>query len=146
MLTENQQKRFKSQGERLIAQTLDNYAIPFIYERPITINDGDSRRTLYPDFYLTGFDIYIEYYGRAGNAAYDRRTNRKQAVYQTNGIRVIPIYPWDLCQDWPANLMAALPTGDPNHKPDVQQYSKSRIGVPYSHAKPSRSYTSSRGY
>lgn len=100
--------RFRSEGERRVAATLDRYGIPFVYEQSVTVNDNGKTRTLRPDFYLPHLGVYIEYYGRAGDADYDLRTSRKEAAYAANGIRVLPVYPWDLCQDWPGSLLNYL--------------------------------------
>ena len=62
---------FRSEGERRIATTLDQYGIPFVYEKMVPVNDNGNIRTLRPDFYLSEFNLYIEYYGRVGNQDYD---------------------------------------------------------------------------
>lgn len=100
--------RFRSEGERRIGATLDQYGIPFVYEQKVPVHDKGKVRTLRPDFYLPEFNLYIEYYGRVGNPDYDLRTQRKQEAYHANGIKVLPIYPWDLCQDWPGHLLDKL--------------------------------------
>lgn len=100
--------RYKSEGERRIAATLRQYHIPFVYEKRVSVEDHGRTRVLYPDFYLPGLDTYVEYYGRVGNEDYDRRSHRKQAAYQSNGFKVVDLYPWDLCQNWPANLLGRL--------------------------------------
>jgi hypothetical protein len=98
----------KSEGERRIAETLDQYGIPFIYEARLQLKVRGVTKTFRPDFYLPDLDVYIEYYGRAGNEEYDRRTRKKQAAYSASGLAVISIYPWDLCQNWPTYLTRRL--------------------------------------
>ena len=44
--------RFRSQGERLIASTLDRYGIPFIYEPSLRIPYQGRMRLFRPDFYI----------------------------------------------------------------------------------------------
>jgi hypothetical protein len=102
--------RFRSEGERRIAATLDQYGIPFVYEQKVTVNDNGKTRNLRPDFYLPEHDSYIEFYGRVGNQDYDLRTAKKKAAYAANNINVIPLYPWDLLEDWPNYLFNRLPT------------------------------------
>ena len=104
----NGNKPFKSEGERRIASTLDKYGIFYIYERPVQVQTAGTVRYLRPDFYLPRYNVYIEYYGRAGNSEYDRRITKKQSLYTANGIRVISIYPWTLCRNWPKYLMGRL--------------------------------------
>jgi hypothetical protein len=104
---------FKSEGERRIARTLDHYGIPFVYEPRIPVRDNSVTRYLVPDFYLPRHHAFIEYYGRAGNAEYDRRTQRKESLYAANHIRVLALYPWSLCQDWPARLLDYVDNSTP---------------------------------
>ena len=102
--------RYKSEGERRIAAALHDYRVRFVYERvaPIMSEKGSY---LVPDFYLPDLDTYIEFYGRAGNADYDRHTAAKTRVYERSGLRVVAVYPWDLChRTWPKNLYAAVKT------------------------------------
>lgn len=108
--------RFRSRGERYIADTLDDYGIPFIYEPKVTVRDNSRIRTLRPDFYLPEFNVFIEYYGRVGNQDYDIRTALKKETYAANNLHVISLYPWDLIEDWPNYLFERLPL-PPNHYP-----------------------------
>ena len=101
---------FRSEGERRIAATLNQYGIPFVYEKKVPVYDNGKIRTLRPDFYLPELNLYIEYYGRVGNQDYDLRTAKKQAAYAANNMNVIPLYPWDLLENWPNYLFDRLPT------------------------------------
>jgi hypothetical protein len=96
---------FKSEGERRIAQVLNQYGIPFIYEPKLPVIDDGVTRNLVPDFFLPAKNLFIEFYGRAGNAEYDRRVLWKESVYASNGISVLALYPWDLCHDWPGRFI-----------------------------------------
>jgi len=92
-----------------VAAALDAYGLPFEYECPIAVHDQGRNRQAIPDFYIPSLDCYIEYYGRAGNAAYDARTKTKQRAYAQSKIDVISIYPWNLCESsWPHTLTNAL--------------------------------------
>ncbi|MFW5705272.1 MAG: hypothetical protein ACOCXG_05540, partial [Nanoarchaeota archaeon] len=62
---------YKSKGELEIAKFLDKMEIKFFYEFPISIIDENNKhRVWYPDFYLTEFQIVIEYFGMMDNENY----------------------------------------------------------------------------
>ncbi len=102
--------RYRSEGERRIAATLEHYAVPFHYEQPVRMSVRGKTKTFRPDFYLPQFDLYIEYFGRVGNQHYDRRTAEKHAAYTANHLNYFALYPWDLIQDWPNHLLDKLRT------------------------------------
>lgn len=104
-MSQNITNKLKSEGERSIAAALDHYGLTFTYEPKLPIHDGRRRRVLRPDFYLPNQNVYIEYFGRAGNDSYDRRSTEKMHLYEANGHSVVPLYPWDLCKDWPGGLL-----------------------------------------
>lgn len=104
------QDRYRSDGERRIAATLEEYVIPFVYEQTIRVQKNGRPKTFRPDFYLPQFDLYIEYFGRVGNPDYDIRTAEKKAVYAANQLNLLPVYPWDLIQDWPNHILDRLRT------------------------------------
>ncbi len=45
-----------------------------------------------PDFYLIDYDIYIEYWGMAGNEDYDSKTEWKKSKYKKYNKRLINLY------------------------------------------------------
>jgi hypothetical protein len=68
----------------------------FLYRRGI----AHSKEPKYPDCnyradFLVG-DVFIEYFGLAGDAKYDIRVNEKIRLCQALGIRLIALYPKDL--------------------------------------------------
>ena len=72
----------KSYGEKLIANTLFEHAIEYKYERNFRW-DGVNYR---PDFTIpTGprSGVAIEYFGRAGDADYDARSEEKRAFWRS---------------------------------------------------------------
>jgi len=72
--------------------------------------DGRIRK-FRPDFYVPQFNLYIEYFGRAGNVEYDMRSRKKQRAYHENHIRLVSLYPWTLCnRDWPQSLYEQIDT------------------------------------
>jgi len=99
-LKNNNQEVFKSEGERKIAEFLDNYNIHYIYEKGVLVIDKNKPKIWYPDFYLPEFATYIEYYGLAGNQNYDYNIEHKKKVYSINGVEVISVYPWTFCENW----------------------------------------------
>ena len=107
-VSEKTSDKFRSEGERRIAATLDQYGIPFVYDQPVALRYQDRTRAFRPDFYLPEFNLYIEYYGRVGNQNYDLRTTDKQTAYAANNLDVISLYPWNLIQDWPNCLLNRL--------------------------------------
>ena len=100
--------RFKSGGERKIAQLLDAYGLRYQYERPVLLYERDKPRIWHPDFFLPDFATYIEYYGGAGQPEYDRGIDRKTSIYRANSIDVIPIYPWTFRDEWQDYIVDSL--------------------------------------
>ena len=101
--------KFKSSGERRIANFLDKNCIKYQYEPAVLVNTGDNRpRIWYPDFYLPEFKNYIEYFGMAGNHAYDEGIKRKESVYLKMGLDVLSIYPWMFNENWQGYVMKQL--------------------------------------
>ena len=66
---------FKSAGEQRIADFLDRHGIKYIYEPPTAVTQHGKTRLWYPDFLLTEYGLYIEYYGRVGDPDYDLGTS-----------------------------------------------------------------------
>lgn len=57
-------EKVKSYGEMDIANFLFENGVKYIYEHPYKIDTRDEEYGQYhPDFYLPGYDIYIEYFG-----------------------------------------------------------------------------------
>ena len=127
-VSEKASDRFRSEGERRIAATLGQYGIPFVYDQPVTLRYQDRTRAFRPDFYLPEFNLYIEYYGRVGNQNYDLRTIDKQTAYAANNLNVIPLYPWDLIQDWPNYLLDRLPNPNTRTAPTMRKPTHDSIG------------------
>jgi len=132
-------ERYKSEGERRIAQTLNQYGIPFIYEPKLPLKTDNRPTTLRPDFYLPQHNLYIEFYGRAGNQDYDKRTEHKQRTYAENNVKVLSIYPWDLVQNWPGYLIDRL------HNRSIPTKRQGTYQQPR-HYKPPKSYRPARRY
>lgn len=100
--------RFKSEGERRLAELLDSYDIRYRYEQGVLVEDKKKPKIWHPDFYLPEFGVYIEYFGLAGNQEYDLGIKRKKRIYSEMGLDVIPVYPWTFCDDWQGYVMDSL--------------------------------------
>jgi len=91
---------YKSEGEREIAEFLEDARIDFVYEKPILIEDKGKQRIWYPDFWLPDYSIIIEYFGVVGEETHDLAIKHKMDVYTENRLNVIPIYPQTFETDW----------------------------------------------
>lgn len=86
--------RFKSHGERQIAEFLKEERIHFLYEYPLAITDEERKvRIWYPDFWLPELNIIIEYIGMKGKIDYDKASMRKKKIYNALKIDFIEISP-----------------------------------------------------
>ena len=109
MVKDGKSPKFKSRGERRIAYFLDKNSIKYQYEPGVLVNSvGNKPRIWYPDFYLSEFGAYIEYYGLAGGKNYDRGIKAKQSVYTKMGMAVISVYPWMFAENWQKYIMKEL--------------------------------------
>ena len=98
---------YKSGPEFRIAGLLDQYGLPFIYEKPTAVMDAGKLRVWYPDFTLS-YGPVLEYFGVNGDTAYEQRTQHKLAVYQQNQIPVLAMYPRDLGAAWQDRLLQRI--------------------------------------
>ena len=98
----------RSEGERRIANFLEDNSIKYQYEPALLINSEQKPRIWYPDFYLPEFATYIEYFGLVGNQNYDDGVKRKETLYSKEGLAVIPIYPWTFSGNWEGHIMNEL--------------------------------------
>lgn len=95
---------YKSRAEYSIANVLDRYSVPFVYERPTAVVDDGKTKIWYPDFTLS-YGPIIEYFGIVGNSDYDARTQHKLDVYGQNYFDVIDLYPTDMTAGWDQQLL-----------------------------------------
>ena len=101
--------KFKSEGERRIADFLDRNSIKYQYEPALLIPSANKKlRIWYPDYYLPEFGAYIEYYGLVGRQNYDEGIKRKETLYSKAGVEVIPVYPWIFGGNWQGYIMKEL--------------------------------------
>lgn len=114
---------YRSLPEQRIANLLDQYGLPFIYEKPTAVTDRGQVRIWYPDFTLS-YGPVIEYFGMNGDTAYQQRTQHKLATYQQNQIPVLAMYPQDLGGAWENRLLQRI---DSALDRQLQHY-RSRVG------------------
>jgi hypothetical protein len=90
----------KSGGERVIADYLFSKGIKYEYEKPAL--DPSGRRISRPDFFLSEYNAYIEYWGMVNS---NEKTERQEYIksmewkmqrYRESGMKFISIYPKDL--------------------------------------------------
>ena len=105
----NSSAQFKSKGERKIAGFLNENDIQYKYESGVLIYQTENMpRLWYPDFFLSEFSTYIEYYGMVGDPDYDRGIRVKETAYAQMGLSVIPVYPHMFSEDWQNYIMKDL--------------------------------------
>ena len=87
-----------SVGEKLIAQFLTQYNIPFEFEKPVAVYDGGKTKLWHPDFTLHQHgNVIIEYFGLSGKSAdYDNSIEHKLGVYDNMNMKVVSIFPNEL--------------------------------------------------
>lgn len=79
----------RSKSEKIIADLLDKYNVPYRYEPELIL---DNRHTVYPDFVILNVrarkTIYWEHLGMLGDVDYARKNFEKIAIYEQNGYNV----------------------------------------------------------
>ncbi len=89
-------KEVKSRPEKRIADFLFEHDIPYRYEMPFIVDDGNIIR---PDFYLPTFRVVIEYYGLRGDTDYEKSIEYKRQYWTyRNDIILIEINPGFICK------------------------------------------------
>ena len=86
-------EQVKSEGERLIANYLADEGISYEYERRLVL---PNKKIVVPDFTLPSwtYQLYIEYWGRNNDPAYDKRKRTKQRLYKKYcTYNLIDVYP-----------------------------------------------------
>ena len=78
----------QSRGERRIADWLSARDIEYRYDDKFQIIQGYAIR---PDFYLPGYDVYIEYWGMEGKPEYEARKQFKRDLYSKHDFNLVEI-------------------------------------------------------
>lgn len=80
-------EKVRSKSEAFIADTLYEFGIPYRYEYPVKMVNGETR---YPDFTLlkvkTREIIYLEHFGMMGDEDYRKDTMEKMDLYRASDI------------------------------------------------------------
>lgn len=100
--------RYKSAGERTVAEGLRQLGLNFSYEYPWAVLVQGKPRIFYPDFTLKDYGVVVEYLGMRGDQNYDRIVTRKEQIYQAATVPVIALRPHDLRYGWPKTLVGQL--------------------------------------
>lgn len=78
--------RVRSKSEIIIAETLDKYEIPYLYEKPIKLS---GNRIVHPDFTLLNTnnrkELYWEHFGMMDDIEYRNNAFNKIRDYESNG-------------------------------------------------------------
>ena len=101
-------KEFRSMGETQIARLLDRVGVEYLYEQPLAVVDDGKVRIWYPDFQLPGYGILIEYFGMRDNPEYEAGVRKKQAVYESNGLKALALRPDGFSGNWPERVLSEI--------------------------------------
>jgi len=130
---------YQSRAEREIADLLQRYQVPFLYEKPTAVVDAGKTKLWYPDFTLE-YGLLIEYFGVHGDPSYAERMAHKLRVYEQNQYDVVAMGPADLAQpDWRDHLLHRISSVLDRRLRDYRARTGGVSGV-------ARPYRGSRGY
>ena len=83
-------ERVRSKSEKIIADRYYKLGIPYHYEKPVDLKDGNRNLTFHPDFTVlnvrTRQFFYHEHFGKMDDAGYCESALWKLDVYVRNGI------------------------------------------------------------
>lgn len=98
--------RFESKEKAAIAQTLENYGIPFFYKQPTLVNESGQKTIEYVDFFLPTYNgLAIDYVVDTKSKIY----LHKEQVYTQNRMQAVLITRRDLYKrDWQSTLYKKL--------------------------------------
>lgn len=85
-------EQVRSKSEKIIADTLQYYGIPYKYELPLTLENGNTHTTIHPDFTVlnksTAKKYYIEHFGMMSEESYFYTAMNKLDLYEKNNILI----------------------------------------------------------
>ncbi|MCR4841552.1 MAG: hypothetical protein K5848_08455 [Lachnospiraceae bacterium] len=77
--------RVRSKSEVIISEILDDFGIPFLYEKPLQLGD----EVVHPDFTLLDMtnrkEVYWEHFGMMDDIEYRNKALKKMGRYEENG-------------------------------------------------------------
>lgn len=85
----NRKEYVRSKSEKIIADRLDFFGIPYRYEAPVKLMIGEEKRIIYPDFTIlntkTRKEVILEHFGMMDDKDYSESVTRKLNTYLLNG-------------------------------------------------------------
>lgn len=79
----------RSKSEKIIADELYRFGIPYKYEKPLVVYDRGKKTVLYPDFTAlnkrTGKSYIVEHLGLMDQPDYVQKAMKKISLYEKNG-------------------------------------------------------------
>ena len=97
----------RSKSEKRIADYFTRNGIHYMYEKPVHRRGFGGKKISNPDFYLTDYDVYVEYWGLVDaddkrlRDNYVRTMKWKMRQYHENKVKFVSIYPSNLENlDW----------------------------------------------
>mgnify|MGYP001558658976 CR=1 FL=1 len=105
-----ERNKTRSEGERLIAQFLADEKIYFVHEYPMALKDEQNQvRIWYPDFFLPGLNIIIEYLGMKGKVEYEKAVRRKTKLFRELKVDFIYVTPKRFTRpDWKHYIISKI--------------------------------------
>ena len=97
---------YESKDHKEIADTLNNYGIPFFYKQPMLVVENGKRMIEYADFFLPTYNgLAIDYIIESNSAIFRRKKN----IYQDNQIPAVVIGKKDIKKpNWQSQLHSKL--------------------------------------
>lgn len=85
----------KSRAEQRIADYFTENGIRYVYEKGAQTDALIFKQTFaHPDFYLSDYNVYVEYWGLVdASKEYQRNMKWKMVQYHKNKIKFVSIYP-----------------------------------------------------
>ena len=88
----NKGEHVRSKSEKIIADTLQYYGVPYKYEHPLELWGVNGNRTIYPDFTVysvSGAGIkYVEHLGMMDDESYYVNAMNKLSLYESNDLLI----------------------------------------------------------
>lgn len=91
-------EQVKSKSEWKIANILRKLGLEYIYEKSVPVWSRKKVYNLQPDFYLSQFDVYIEFWGMINDPVYKKKMVWKKKMYDRHNIKVMHLYPYHMYQ------------------------------------------------
>ncbi|MGD0146060.1 MAG: zinc-ribbon domain-containing protein [Nitrososphaerales archaeon] len=90
-----QGEHVKSRAEQRIADYFTENGIRYVYEKGAQTDALIFKQTFaHPDFYLSDYNVYVEYWGLVdASKEYQRNMKWKMVQYHKNKIKFVSIYP-----------------------------------------------------